>query len=366
MRLKLMLLAVFLILPVHVGAGQEQNANGSPDYVTQREEEAKPRAEPTYTLLLYVENDLFYDTDRYNTSSQQLRFIGPNLNTIDDNEIGPRGLNSVYGALPYPGSADAAQYNISFGIGQQIYTPEDTQVKHLQENDRPYAGYLYGLLALHAKRRHRMDTLELAAGVIGPSSLAKQSQNEVHRIKGVDTAKGWKHQLKDEPAVMLTWSRSWRVNQEASGRGFDWDVLPRMAVSLGTPFTQAGAGTELRLGWNLPADYGTSLIRPGAGIYAPNEEDGPARGSGFWDNTSFYVFAGVEGRGVLHNTFLDGNTWKSSHSVDKRPFVGELSWGLALLLYDFRLVYTHVYRTDEFYGQNKGQNFGSILAGYTF
>lgn len=366
MRPQLILLTLFLLLPVHAHAGQEQSTDGSQVYIIPHEEEPKIKPKSSYTLLMYLENDLFYHTDRYNTSSQQLRLIGPNLDTMDDNDLGPRRLNSFYRALPYPGNANAVQYNISLGIGQQIYTPEDTKVKHLQEDDRPYAGYLYGLLALHAKRRQRLDTLELAAGVIGPSSLAKQLQTEVHGISGANKAKGWKHQLKDEPAVMLTWSRSWRLNHDPSGACFDWDLLPRVAVSLGTPFTQAGAGTELRLGWNLPADYGTSFIRPGAGIYAPDEENDQPSGDGFWENTSIYIFAGAEGRGVLHNTFLDGNTWKNSHSVDKRPFVGEFSLGLALLIYDFRLVYAHVYRTDEFYGQNDGQSFGSILAGYTF
>jgi hypothetical protein len=60
--------------------------------------------------------------------------------------------------MPFLGNDDAAQYNISIGFGQQIYTPEDTDASSLQKDDRPYAGYFHGSLALHAKKNDRLDT----------------------------------------------------------------------------------------------------------------------------------------------------------------------------------------------------------------
>ena len=325
------------------------------------------RDKSAFTVLVYFENDLFYDQDRYYTNAVQMRLISPDLSSIADNDMLPGGVSRFLSDIPFPGSGSASQFNISLGFGQHIYTPEDTQDRDPNPNDRPYAGYLYGLLALHAKQYNRLDTLELAVGMIGPSALGEQAQNEVHRMRGIDTAKGWDHQLNDEPTAMLTWTRVWRLNPE---RDPDWgfDFLPRMGISLGTPYTNAGVGGELRFGWNLPPDYGSSSIRPGSGINAPagDESSAPTASNGLWDNISVYGFVGCEGRAVAYNSFLDGNLWKDSPSVDKFPFVADLSAGVALNVYNARFTYTYVHRTNEFHGQSSGQDFGSITVGYSF
>lgn len=325
------------------------------------------RDKSAFTVLVYFENDLFYDQDRYYTNAVQMRLISPDLSSIADNDMLPVGVSRFLSDIPFPGSGSASQFNISLGFGQHIYTPEDTRDRDPNPNDRPYAGYLYGLLALHAKQYNRLDTLELAVGMIGPSALGEQAQNEVHRMRGIDTAKGWDRQLNDEPTAMLTWTRVWRLNPE---RDTDWgfDFLPRMGISLGTPYTNAGVGGELRFGWNLPPDYGSSSIRPGSGINAPagDESPAPTASNGLWDNISVYGFVGCEGRAVVYNSFLDGNLWKDSPSVDKFPFVADLSAGVALNVYNARFTYTYVHRTNEFHGQSSGQDFGSITVGYSF
>ena len=326
---------------------------------------------PGPTIRIYFENDLFYNEDRDYTNAVQLRVISPDLRALSENEFLPDSFGNALGNIPFPGYRGAVRYNISGGFGQQIYTPKDTDTNELQKDDRPYAGYLYGMLALHAKRYNRLDTIELAAGVIGPSSLAEQSQNEVHRIRDIDTAKGWKHQLRDEPALMLTWSRIWRLNAEAEPGGWGWDILPQIDVSAGTPYTRAGLGMEVRFGWNLPPDYGSATIRPGAGIVRPLEEGVPGarshqKSNKFLDNFSLYLFVGADGHAVAWNSFLDGNIWKDSHDVDKFPLAGELNGGVGVIFYDFQITYTHVYRAKEFHGQGKAHNFGSITVGYTF
>lgn len=323
------------------------------------------------TVHIYFENDLFYNEDRDYTNAVQLRVISPDLRSLAENGFLPECIGDALGSVPFPGYRGATMFNISAGFGQHIYTPKDTGSRELQDDDRPYAGYAYGLLALHAKRYNRLDTIELAAGIIGPSSLAEQTQNEVHRIRDIDTAKGWKHQLRDEPAAMLTWSRVWRLNAETEPGGWGWDVLPQINVSAGTPYTRAGLGSELRFGWNLPPDYGTSTIRPGSGISRPMEEGVPGADShyhsdNFLDHCSIYAFVGADGYAVAWNSFLDGNIWKDSHSVDKLPLTGELSGGLAVLIDNFQITYTHVYRAKEYHGQRKGHNFGSITVGYSF
>lgn len=169
-------------------------------------------------------------------------------------------------------------------------------------------------------------------------------------------AKGWKHQLEDEPALMLTLARVWRLNADNAGNGWNWDALPRIAASLGNPFTQASASVQARFGWNLPDDFGSTYMRPGSGVFMPDGEG----------KFSVYVFAGIEGRALAWNSFLDGNIWRDSHSVNKKHGVAELSAGLVMAYKDWRIAYTHIYRSKEFDGQNKAQNYGSVMVGYAF
>ena len=93
-------------------------------------------------------------------------------------------------------------------------------------------------------------------------------------------------------------------------------------------------------------------------------------GSGYFetpdDGWTWQLFAGATGRAVAHNIFLDGNTFKDSHSVDKNYFVGDLTGGLAFTISDYRLAYSINYRSDEFKNQGDDSVFGSLTLSTRF
>ena len=98
-----------------------------------------------------------------------------------------------------------------------------------------------------------------------------------------------------------------------------FDIITHYGASLGNVITQANAGFELRAGWNVPKDFGETLLGRSGNTNAPNNE-GKIR----WDEGfSIYLFTGVDGKVVGRNIFLDGNTFSDSHSVDKETFVGD-------------------------------------------
>ncbi len=49
-----------------------------------------------------------------------------------------------------------------------------------------------------------------------------------------------------------------------------------------------------------------------------------------------------------------------SRSVDKKPFVGDLQFGIAVTWSNVRLSYTHVLRTREFKTQDERDDFGAL------
>ena len=69
---------------------------------------------------------------------------------------------------------------------------------------------------------------------------------------------------------------------------------------------------------------------------------------------------------VLHNIFLDGNTFKDSHSVDKESFVADLMAGFAISYGRYKFSYSYVYRTKEYKNQSDPQIFESIQFSFSY
>ena len=319
---------------------------------------AEPPKKAIGAVSIYLENDIFYNTDEYYTNAVKLRFISPSLSSLAENGISPDFFDGLMDSVERIRRSPAMQYNVSFGFGQSLYTPRDTQTKELQVNDRPYAAHLYAFFGLHVKEPQLMDTYELSLGIVGPGALGRQTQNTVHRIKGVDTAKGWSNQLRNEPALGLSWTRNYRFLPNGEGPGWNWNILPYHSITVGNVLTQAAIGTEVRFGYNLPRSFGTSQIKAGSSVNAPS--DSPWE-TGYDPDWNIYFFAGAEGRAVARNIFLDGNTWKSSHSTKKEPWVGELNAGIAVTINGVTVSYNHVYLTKEFKKQpTRKQQYGSI------
>lgn len=80
----------------------------------------------------------------------------------------------------------------------------------------------------------------------------------------------------------------------------------------------------------------------------------------------WYVFAGGELRAVARNIFLDGNTCKDSHSVERERFVADLQVGVTVLLDRVRLTYTHVFVSPEFEEQSRWDQFGAVTLRLNF
>ncbi|MDQ7836422.1 MAG: lipid A deacylase LpxR family protein [Humidesulfovibrio sp.] len=324
---------------------------------------AKPAAKTASTLILTEENDFFAGTDERYTNGIKLTWISGDLKRYAEDERLPNFAVAYLKELPFV-NEPGQQYNVALSLGQNMYTPSNTQTEAPQPDDRPYAGWTYFSLALHAKTPTQLDSFETSLGMVGPSALAGETQSNYHTFMGFARAEGWRHQIHDEPGLMLSWQRTLRWKRLDLGRDVAVDVLPHGRITVGNVQTHAAAGFETRLGYRLPWDFGTSLIQPGGGVSAPADPDDPR----LRQDTSFgvHLFAGAEGRAVARNIFLDGNTWEHSPHVPKKPLVADLMAGVGLVLGKAKLTYTHVYRTEEYDGQRGPQMFGSVSLSVTF
>jgi hypothetical protein len=321
------------------------------------------RVEKHQTFFLYLENDIFAGTDRHYTNATRLTWLSSDLTEYDEDTRLPRWGLPLLCKLPLI-NRPGFQRNVGLSLGQNIYTPEDISRRDLIKDDRPYAGWTYLSLTFHAKNVAQMDVFEVTLGIVGPSSLAKETQKIVHRWVDTNDPKGWDHQIRNEVGLTLGWQRNWRLFIAGMGSGFGFDFIPHIGVVAGNVSTFVNLGGEMRIGYNLPLDFGTSFIRLGSGIEAPADGADPRLRPS--KNFGIHLFADVDGRAVARNIFLDGNTWKESHSVDRKRLVADMAAGIAILYKRLKLSYAHVYRTKEFDGQDKAQSFGSVTLAITF
>lgn len=330
-----------------------------------------PRAAPTHdprqhsTLTVTFENDLFGDSDEQYTNGLQLAWLSSDVAKYLDAELPPAlAWTKRFAAhLPFADLPNA-QHNLGLSIGQKMFTPRDTRSRALVRDDRPYAGWLYGGLALVSKTLSQLSTVELQAGVIGPVSLAADAQKFVHELRGFDVPRGWHNQLKNEPAIAVSYERRDRLLRSSNAAGFGYDFIAHGGGAVGNVFTYLNAGAELRAGWNLPADFGTSLIGPGGNTSAPTATDDPRLGNP--SPFGLHGFIAASGRCVLRDIFLDGNTFADSHRVDKNALVGDLLVGASITFWRAKLSYAQVLRSKEFEAQRRAHKFGSLSLSVTF
>jgi hypothetical protein len=286
--------------------------------------------------------------------------VSPNLVDYLDDPCLPglaRGLNR-YLAWLHPAGFD--QQNMVATFSQALFTPEDRKRSDLIRDDRPYAAALLVGLGYHARSGAHLRTSQLRLGIVGPSALGEPVQNGWHDLIGVRRFDGWKHQLRDEPVVQLVHERMRRWPGTAGGRGWGWDAIGHWGGSLGNFATYANAGAEWRYGWRLPDDFGSAPLRPAGENTAPTRQ---GIGDGDWAG---HLFVTLDARWVLHDITLDGNTFRSSHSVDKRDLVADLGYGLAITRARWKFAFARYHRTREFDGQRELPVFGSFTVSYKF
>lgn len=264
---------------------------------------------------------------------------------------GDHWTRSLAGAVPGWSGEDLTY--AAYRFGHQMYTPEEIEREALQEDDRPYAGMLFGGVTLFANEqltgRRETSTLTLDVGLVGQGAGGERLQREVHRLTGSDAPEGWDNQLENEPFVNLGYEKRWWFQNRLGG--LEMEYGPSVGGAAGNLYTFLSTGAGVRLGQGLSRSLSQASVTPttsGVQYFTPD--------GGF----GWFVFANLEGRYMAHNMLLDGNTFRDSHSVDREELVGDAQLGLALTWDQWQVSFASVWRTKEFRGQDEHDQFGSL------
>ncbi len=307
---------------------------------------AAPERPDTF-ISVQLENDFFAGTgDRYYTHGTQLSLLQATTP--------PDWLAALAERIPFYQAG--SQLNlVNYTLGQKIFTPDDTVATARIPGDRPYAGYLYVSAAVLSQigSNDSVDygnLFELTLGVVGPSAMGKEIQTGFHDLIGIDSPRGWDTQLQDEPALGLSYSRFWRLVQPVSGQ-LELGISPHVTAAVGNVHTYGAGGIIFRVGHNLRRDLSPPNIRPGF----PGLAYFRAGSTPGW-----YFYLGFESRLVARDLFLDGNTFKESHHVDKEPLVGDMQFGFVYLFDDLRIAFSNMLRTAEYRTQQTNTHYGAV------
>ncbi len=305
------------------------------------------------------ENDIFGGTDQNYSNGLVLDVVSRRGQHFPLTALMARLAPEIY--QPADGN-----WRTGVTVGHEIYTPRDITLGSPTStdpatalpdpNDRPYAGYAYVTASLYGVQPRRLDTLQVTLGIVGDGAGAEWTQTNFHQLIDGEDPKGWRFQIKTEPAVTLRFMRQ----QRSPTRRFallDWDAGLHGGVSLGNVNTSANVGGGARFGRNFAGDFGPVRSQPAlAGVAF---HDTP-------QTFGWYVFADTGGRLVARDIFLDGNSFQDSRSVERENFVWDMQGGLALKLGPARLTFSYVQRSEQFENQDGVSRFGSGSITYQF
>lgn len=301
------------------------------------------------SITAYWDNDgtwpnLVNDSDRYYTSAQGFEF---GFDFTPDEALAARLA---------PGW-ESPRFGLGLTIQQQIYTSSDISIADPDPDDHPYAGWLGLGVAFQRADEDRHDHFGLSLGIVGPDSFAEDIQKWIHEeIPDEIDPQGWDTQLSNEPALNLTYQRTWRT-ERADIRGVQMDMLPAVRLDAGNVYLRARAQATLRLGVNLPNDFGPASLQ-GFADHTMN---------GYWDpsnNWSVYGYATISADAVGRSIFLDGNTFEDSRSTDREVLVTRATLGIVARYKRVRLGWAQTWESKTFKAQGDGQTYGSIVVSY--
>ncbi len=227
-----------------------------------------------------------------------------NWGEIVDDENRPKWIDLADKWLPFPHQSEY-QEAISYQVAHAIFTPSDIKESKIIEDDRPYAGLLYGAMNLFRFDAKTTSHYEFILGIVGPATAAEQLQSTFHAATGSNDPKGWSHQIKNEPVFRIGYEQHWRLLQSSASSALEYDFLAGGDVRAGTLSSDIGTGMTFRIGKGLASSAPMAWLTPGRGLpsLAGNT-------SGDWN-----MFGTLYANYVFNDITINGNTFTDSHHV---------------------------------------------------
>lgn len=245
-----------------------------------------------YMFRIYEDNDAInvYDigSDRGYTNGTRLDLFWQQRKRSFINKLMPQaGKNSIN--------------THSWSLMQVIITPDNITRRKPDPSDYPYSGALFVTRSMHSANPVKKLSIqsEWVLGVMGPPSLAEETQVLIHRIIAAQRPKGWAYQKPTDLLLNYHFTVSKQLAQYRQ-----WaEIIGSGQVYTGTMINGASLYTTIRLGRMNP--YFNGFIQQ----FTTDKKQ-----SSKWQ---LYFILQPAAELILHNALLDGGVF--NHDAKQPP-----------------------------------------------
>jgi len=289
--------------------------------------------------------------------TSEIGFITDNdLYTSSKNDMYyTNGLELFYRFLSKSDNEKLSKKITEFRIGQYIYNPRYINLEARDENNRPFAGYLFAEAgrSFFYKSESVLKT-DFQLGYMGPNAFGEEMQETFHKTIGYKKVYGWENQVKNALAVQAHVMYSKKL---FPGKHNDFvDLHFQSEANLGTIFTGVSTGFLSRIGFKklLP-------------VYDSNLHDASVNAQSQTNIREFYFYAMPSVNYQFYDATIEGSLFNDTSPVtfDLIPLRFNAEFGLKYRHNNWNLSYSFIYRGKELKSHDmNGSFYGSIRLGY--
>ena len=265
------------------------------------------------------------------------------------------GITLFYSYLKAKSSVSLLKKTTEFRLGQYIYTPRTRLANAIKDNDRPFAGYLFGEVnQTYFMANHTVYQGAVQIGYLGPNSYAEEVQNGLHEAFSLRHVEGWQNQIKNTFTLQTQFRFSHKLFPNATSPHID--VHFQGQATVGTLQAAVNSGFFARIGWKN--------LQP---IAHSNFYSSGALGTSKTKELYFFIHPSLQYQ--AYDATVQGSLFgtQSPVELDLIPWRWHTAVGIKYRYNRFNCHYTFVYRSKEVdHPTNTGYYYGSIGLAYNF
>lgn len=269
------------------------------------------------------------------------------------------GFTVFYKYLPEEQEAAFPKKIIEWNFGVKMYTPEDGDSPTIFEQDRPFAGHLFGKAIInYFYENESYLRAGVSLGIVGPSSGGGKIQAKFHKFFGLYDVAGWDYQIKDMLVLNANLFYSKKIIRICDERV---DLHALAEINLGTVETNVGFGFMNRF-----SVYPANKIFQ-SGTYGSLIDKTPLKKS--FRVPEFFVFIKPMIYYRAYDATIQGSMFndKSPVTFDIEPWLYSIETGIIFQLYRVNVKYAVTFNSIEVLNDKVyGQTYGTLNISYIF